>query len=779
MRVAEKGSARDQQGNLPAEETSFVGRRQEVAAIKRLLSQSRLVTLTGPGGVGKTRLALRVAEQVRRAFPDGVWLVALADLSDPGLLVETVADTLGIQDRSVGLVSTLTRFLGPKRLLLVMDNCEHLVDATAAFLGEIMAMAPRVRILATSRQSLGIAGEQTWAVPSLSVPDPDEARMKQAWARSEAVNLFVERAQSVRPSFALTPHNAGTVVRISQRLDGIPLALELAAVRLRVLSVEQILQRLDDRFRLLTAGKRASVPRHQTLRALIDWSYNLCTNAERTLWVLASVFSGGFDLDAVEQVCTREGIIATDQVLDLVDALVDKSVLNVSHDQGQVRYRMLESLRQYAFDKMADADLLTEQRCRHRDYFRELTEQVGREWFGPDQLAWSARLRREHANLQAALEFCLTEPGQAQPALAMAANICAFFESGHLSEGRHWLGRALALAPEPTPARATALWAAGSLANMQGDVPAARSMLRECRELAVRLGDRSMAAAADSASGWGAMCEGDADTAVTLLERALAVHTAMKDVERITNDQIILSVACYLAGDASRAVALCEECLAVTQAHGDLWHRSWVLLYFSWVMWREGDHRRAGLLAAECLRINRDLDDRVDTGHCLEILAWVATADQPERAARLLGAAQATMAAIGAPLYPFIQPDHDSCMAATRQVLGDRRFTALFEAGAALTIEQAAAEALDEKPPPALPPAKESGLSPVLPLTPREAEVARLAAQGLTNKEIARRLVISQRTAEAHIQHILTKLGFTSRTQIVTHRIDGPADEDD
>ncbi|WP_214322849.1 ATP-binding protein [Nonomuraea sediminis] len=772
MRVAERGSARDRQGNLPAEETSFVGRRQEVAEVRRLLSQSRLVTLTGPGGVGKTRLALRVAEQVRRAFPDGVWLVALADLSDPGLLIETVADTLGVQDRSVpGLMSTLTRFLSPKHLLLVMDNCEHLVDATAAFLGEIMPMAPAVRILATSRQSLGIAGEQTWAVPSLSVPDPDEARMTYAWARSEAVSLFVERAQSVRPSFALTPHNARTVVRISQRLDGIPLALELAAVRLRVLSAEQILQRLDDRFRLLTVGKRASIPRHQTLRALIDWSYNLCTNAERTLWELASVFSGGFDLDAVEQVCTREGIIATDQVLDLVDALVDKSILSVSHDQGQVRYRMLESLRQYAFDKMADADLLTEQRCRHRDYYQELTEQVGREWFGPDQLAWSARLRREHANLQAAMEFCLTEPGQAQPALVMAASICAFFESGHLSEGRHWLSRALALAPEPTPARATALWAAASLANLHGDLPAARSLLQECRELAVRLGDRSRAAAADSVCGWVAMCEGDAATAVMLLERSLAVHTAMKDAERITNDQIILSVACYLAGDSGRAIALCEECLAVTQAHGDLWHRSWVLLYFSWVMWREGDHRRAGLMAAECLRINRALDDRVDTGHCLEILAWVAAADEPEHAARLLGAAHATMAAIGAPLYPFFQPDHDRCTAATREALGDRRFTTLFEAGAALTIEQAAAEAMHENPPSAPPAAGESVRSP---LTPREAEVARLAAQGLTNKEIARRLVISQRTAETHIQHILTKLGFTSRNQI-----GGPPDKDD
>ncbi|MFI6602561.1 ATP-binding protein [Nonomuraea sp. NPDC050536] len=777
MSMAVKGSARDRRGNLPAEETSLVGRTQEVAQVKRLLSQSRLVTLTGPGGVGKTRLALRVAEQVRRAFPGGVWLVALADLSDPGLLVEAVADTLGVQDRSVsGLMSTLTKFLSTRRMLLVMDNCEHLVHATAAFLGEILPLAPTLRILATSRQSLQIAGEQTWAVPSLSVPNPDEARTEQAWARSEAVSLFVERARSVRPGFALTPHNAQAVVRISQRLDGIPLALELAAVRLRVLSVEQILQRLDDRFRLLTGGGPAAVPRHQTLRALIDWSYDLCTDVERALWEQASVFAGGFDLEAVEQVCTREGVIAADEVLDLVDALVDKSILTAWHGNSQVRYRMLESLRQYAFDKLADADQLTEQRRRHRDYFQELTGRAGREWFGPDQLVWSARLRREHANLQAALEFCLTEPGQAQAALAMAADISAFFESGHLSEGRHWLGRALSLAPEPTHARAAALWVAATLANLQGDIPEAQRLLTECRELAVRLGDRSRAAAADSIAGWGAMCEGDVATAVALLERALAEHTAVGDAEQITNDQIILTVACYLAGDADRAIALCEECLAVSQAHGDLWHRSWALLYFSWVMWREGDHQRAGLLAAECLRIDRALDDRVDIGHCLEILAWVAVAEQPERAARLLGAAQATMAAVGAPLYPFVRPDHDSCTAAAREALHDGMFTALFEAGAALTIEQATAEALNEEPPP---PPEYPGLAPVIPLTPREAEVAGLVAQGLTNKEIARRLVISQRTAETHIRHILTKLGFTSRTQIVAHRIGKPSEEDD
>jgi non-specific serine/threonine protein kinase len=358
-----------------------------------------------------------------------VWLVSLADLTDPGLLLPTVATVLGIQDYSTqGLMATLVEFLRGRRLLLVLDNCEHLVDACAGFVEAVLLAAPKVRVLATSRQSLGMAAERSWRVPPLPTPElpelpggvPDGVRVPaRVLACSEAVTLFVERTRAVCPDFAVTPANGTVVARICRRLDGIPLALELAAVRLRAMSEEQILDRLDDRFQLLTRGNRAGVSRQQTLRALIDWSYEHCTEPERALWERASVFSGGFDLAAAEQVCAGEGIPCGD-VLDLMDALVDKSIISVDRD-GQARYRMLETIRQYAHDRLAASGQLAVLRRRHRDHYQKLARTACSQWFGPDQIAWRVRLRREHANLCAALEFCLTEPGQAQQALTIAS----------------------------------------------------------------------------------------------------------------------------------------------------------------------------------------------------------------------------------------------------------------------------------------------------------------------------------------------------------------------
>jgi predicted ATPase/DNA-binding CsgD family transcriptional regulator len=786
MSVYVTGSVREHGGNLPAEVSSFVGRRQEIAEVKRLLAESRAVTLTGPGGVGKTRLALRVADQLRRSFPDGVWLVELADLTDPGLLAETVADALGVNDRSAtGLMATMARLVQNRRLLIVMDNCEHLVPACGTFVEALLRAVPEARVLATSRQSLGILEERCWPVPPLSIPEsPDsppppgespEQSPERILAQSEAVRLFAERAQAVHPGFALTPRTTAAVAGICRRLDGIPLALELAAMWMRALSAEQILQRLDDRFRLLTLGKRACVPRQQTLGALIDWSYDLCTETERVLWERASVFAGGFDLAAAEQVCSGDDIKPAD-VLGLIDALVDKSILSREDQDGDVRYRMLETIRQYARDRLLAADRLTALRRRHRDHFQELAETAGRSWFGPDQVAWCARLRREHANIQAALEFCLTEPGEAQAALDIAANIYVFFELGYVSEGRHWFDRALALAPEPTRARAAALWANASALELQDEIPAAKRVLAECRALAERLGDRSRVAAADSCMGWALMCEGDTASALQMLERSLAEHEAIGDAEWIVNSKVILAMACCLSGDIDRAMSLCEECLEVSRAHGDLWYRSWALLYHTWAVWLQGDRRRAETLAKECLAVNRELDDRVDIGYCLESLAWAAAADRPERAARLLGAARSTMEATGVSLYAFMRRDHDSCVATAREALGDREFTALCEAGAQLPIEEAIAAALGEKETKRASSAARPRRGEGAPLTRREQEVAALVAEGLTNKEIAERLVISPRTAEGHVEHIMSKLGFNSRAQIAA-LVGRPSDE--
>jgi non-specific serine/threonine protein kinase len=699
----------ERSGNIPLDVTSFVGRRQEISEVKRLLSQGRLVTLTGPGGVGKTRLALRVTDEVRQAYPDGVWLVTLGNLSDPGLLADTVAAAVGVQDYSTrGLMVTLSEFLKHRHLLLVLDNCEHLVDACATFISSVLPIAPDLQILATSRQSLGTTGEQTWAVPPLGIPDlravhdlssesHDDGRIAtQMLAHSDALTLFTERAQAVRPDFTITPGNVMAVARICRRLDGIPLALELAAVRLRSLSAEQVVHRLDDRFRLLTVGDRAAMPRHQTLQALIDWSYDLCSDTERSLWERASVFAGGFDLAAAEQVCAGEGI-APDEVLDVVDALVDKSILSVSHHAGGSHYRMLETIREYGHNKLAASGKQGTLRRRHRDYYQQVTEALSREWFGPDQVAWLARLQREHANLQAALEFCLTEPGEAQAALAIAVDMRFFFFIGHLNEGRRWFSRALAATGEQTPARADALWAHTYVACLQADTAAAGQLVEECRSLAEHLGERSAVAKTDSAAGWIAIIMGDLVSAIPLLEKALAEHLEVGDMVFATFEMRVLACALSLSGDVEQAIALCDDALSMSRSHGEVWGRSWTLLVHSTLMWEKGDRQSATASATECLRIAADLGDRTATSHALELLAWLIATTDPEFSARLMGAAHGILRTIGAPLFPFLQANRDRCVATVGDALGDTAFTAVFEAGMALTVEDAVAEALNEK----------------------------------------------------------------------------------
>jgi len=772
MGASVTGHTSRRKSNLPVELTSFVGRREETAAVKRLLSESRLVTLTGPGGVGKTRLALRAAELLRRAFPDGVWLASLAELRDPGLLAQTVAAALDVQDYSTqDLMVTLTEFLRPRQLLLVMDNCEHLLEECAALAKGLLLSAPDLRVLATSRQSLGVAGEQAWPVPSISVPDappdsdvPSVVPVTKLLARSDAVRLFTERARSVLPGFELTPQNGSAVLEICRHLDGIPLALELAVVRLRALSPEQIRERLDDRFRLLTKGNRADIPRHQTLHALIDWSYHYCTEPERALWGRVSVFSGGFDLIAAEQVCAGDGI-ATEAVPDLLDALVDKSVLSIHYDGGLVRYGMLETIRQYGQDKLSSSGGWPALRRRHCNYFQKLAEDAHRRWCGPDQVALVTTLRRELGNLRAAQEFCLTEPGRAWICLAIATNLYFFYLLGYLSEGRRWHDRALARVPERTCARADGLLANAWLAHHQGDDAGAKRMLQECRSVAEQLGDRSNLARADTVAGRVGMCGGDLTAAVALLERSLAEHLALGDLEWITLAKDLLPAAVYMSGEIDRAVALCEECVAFCEAHGEIWLRSWVLYHFSVAVWRQGDLRYAKALAQESLRIKKSLDDRLGASYCLEHLASIAASDNPESAARLFGATQTILQAIGVSQSGYQQANHKRYLAATRAELGEKAFTSAFRSGTELTIEEAIAEAMQEKK------TKKSATTSTRPtehvcLTAREQEVAGLVAEGLTNKEIARRLVISQRTADCHIQNIMIKLGFNSRTQI-------------
>ncbi|WP_188196346.1 ATP-binding protein [Nonomuraea sp. SYSU D8015] len=769
MTTVTTSSSRGQlEGGLPAEVTSFVGRRQEVAEVRQLLSASRAVTLTGVGGVGKTRLALRVGQEVRRAFRDGVWLVELAALESPGMLAETVAEALQIRDHSAAPpLKVLTDHLRDKQALVILDNCEHLVGECAVLADTLLRAAPDLRILATSRHVLGIASEHVVPVPTLPVPDGDTARPLEALQQADAVQLFTERARAVVPSFAVTEDNRDVVTAIIGRLDGLPLGIELAAVRLRALSARQLLDRLDDRFRLLTGGSRSVLPRHQTLRALIDWSHALCSEEERLLWHRASVFAGSLDLEGAETVCSGTGIDRED-VLDLVIGLVDKSVLIREDHPDGVRYRMLETLRQYGRERLSARGEESQLRRRHRAYYRDLAARARAEMFGPAQVAWFTRLQQEHANLRLALDGCFATPADARTGLSMATDLLYhWITSYYLGEGRGWLERGLAAATSPDDVRGRALWADAWLAVIQADVPAAAARLHECRGIGERLGDESILGYADLFSGMIAMWEGRTGDAIGCYERALARHRRTGDPVGLALSLIRMSLARSFLGQSGPAIAAAEECLAVCDAHGEGWHKAYTMMALGVEVWRQGDLERATELERQSLEFNRSLGDCLGVGITTEVLAWIAAAQgHYERAARLLGILRTLWACAGAPLsgYGHLAGYHDECEARTREALGEAAFATAVRRGERLSHDEALAYALQEEPP--CPEARQESKEERAPLTRREREIAQLVARGLTNKEIAASLVIAQRTAEGHIEHIMTKLGFNSRAQI-------------
>ncbi|WP_338133540.1 ATP-binding protein, partial [Streptomyces caniscabiei] len=469
------GSESRRTSGFPAELTSFVGRRDEAADVRRLLSAGRLLTLTGPGGVGKTRLAGHVAGQVARAFPDGVWLVPLAALSDEAFVPHAVNDALGVRNETVRPpLEILVDHLRERRLLIVLDNCEHLLRSCAVLAQAVLAATEGVRILATSRHRLGLAGEQLFEVPPLPAPAPEELSPSTSSSAVEsfpALRLFADRAAAVVPGFTVGEANQQAVARLCRRLDGLPLAIELAAVRVRALGVDQLVERLDDRYQLLTCGSPTSAPRHRTLRSAVDWSHELCTPQEQLVWAWLSVFVGGFDLAAAEAVCAGEDSgtgerIAPCAVLDAVAGLVDKSVLVREEHGGQVRYRLLVSLRDYGLEKLHALGAATETRRRHRDHFARLGAEYEQAWFGPDQTEITERIRIDQDNFRAALDFCLTTPGEAQHGLRLAARLWFHWVAGGIwGEGRHWMDGALRAGARPDVALTRAMWA-GALTSL-------------------------------------------------------------------------------------------------------------------------------------------------------------------------------------------------------------------------------------------------------------------------------------------------------------------------
>ncbi|WP_211763418.1 ATP-binding protein [Kutzneria sp. CA-103260] len=775
-------------GNLPGEVTSFVGRRRESVTAKRVLRRARLLTLTGMAGVGKTRLAVRVAGQLRDAFPDGVWLVELAAVSDDTLLAESLATVLGVrgpQERHCCATAMLSDYLADKQLLLVLDNCEHLLDSCAALTSRLLASARGLRILTTSRQALGVTGEHLLEVPPMPVPelDPGQPLTTRTIACHEAVRLFAERAATARDGFVVNATNRDTIARICHRLDGIPLAIELAALRVRALPVGQILTGLDDYLEFLAEGSRVAVPRQQTLRAAIDWSYALCSPLEQQLWARASVFADGFDLEAAEAVCSGAPIVRED-VFELVAALVDKSILTRPDYGAPARYRMLEAIRQHGREQLVASSQQTVLRARHRDHYHRLAIRAERAWLGPDEVAWFAWLRHQHPNLRAALEFCLTEPGQARAGLEITTALLHYWvRSCCLEEGRGWLRRALELDRQPSPQRAKALWVSGWLTLQHADMTAALSLLKQADVLARQLGDESALAYTTLCLGTAAFFQRDLHRGVALLEDALAHHHALGHPAGAWLALGYLALATAVLGQPDLSVGFSRQRLALCDSRGASASRIYPLWGLSLGEWLSGDRHRAGRLIRETIEAAQKFGDEWALAHCLETLAWVAGADGLHtRAARLLGATHGVWRSTGTPSSGprYLTSWHDRCEQDARVALGDKQFGVAFRQGARFGIDHAVSYALAEPAatastvPPALTPKHRAAL-----LTRRERQVAELGSRGLSTEDIAATLLIAPYAAEGHLHRILIKLGLTDRAQLAAWITEHPPPSDD
>ncbi|MCW2502427.1 MAG: LuxR family transcriptional regulator [Actinomycetia bacterium] len=760
---------------MPADLTSFVGRGYELSQVRQLLSQSRLVTLTGFGGVGKSRLALRVAQQLSRVFPDGVWLVELSSLQDGALLPQAVSQALGIADLASGdPVETLSRALARRNLLVVVDNCEHLVPSCQYVLTMLLKSAPDLRVLATSREVLRIPGEQVCQVAPLEVPEPGGQASVEALGRYPGVALFARRAGEVRPVFAVTTSNADAVARVCGFSEGMPLFLELAAAQLRWLSVEQLAGRMADRFHLLTGRPPAVVARHQSLRAAVEWSFTLCSEAERLVWIRASAFAGRFDLGAAEAVCAGDGLSAS-EVLDALAGLIDKSVLVAAERDGDLRYWMLDTLRLYGQDQLEamNGTAAPDLRRRHRDYYLGLAGRFTADWFGPRQAGWSRRMRADLPELRAALSYSLSTPGEETAAIRLAGRLnYLWLGCGAAREGSLWLERVLAALPSPGGDRARVLAAQTRVLTLRSLHAEAAGPARECLELARHLGDPGLLGEAVTCRGMNLMYTGDMAAAVPLLDEGIERAAARPDIPiAVASATMCRGLAATTAGDAALADALFGRCQAVCRAAGDTSFLSLVLAVSIPAVLALGELARATAYGHESLAGSAALGDTLVMTAALEALAWVASAGgDHRRAARLLGAANRQAWVHGG--SPFHAegaiPAHGQCEAAARAALGETAFGAEFRTGSDLSLDEAIGYAQQDGParpaeqaPAAAPP--EDGPAQ---LTRRELEIAELVAVGLTNQQIANQLVISRRTAEGHVEHILGKLGFTTRTQI-------------
>ena len=633
--------------NIPTQLTSFIGREKEMLEATQMLQQSRLLTLTGSGGTGKTRLSLQEASSLLEQFKDGVWLIELAPISEPALVPNTVANVLRLRvEDSRPLMDVVMDWLRDKEALLILDNCEHLIDACAQFANTVLQNCRGARILATSREALGIAGEVAYRVPSL--PTPNEATDIKHLETFDSVKLFVQRATLTLPTFQLTDANASLVAQICSRLDGIPLALELAAARVRALSVEQIAERLDDRFRLLTGGSRAALPRQQTLRALIDWSYQLLSEEERLLFRRLAVFVGGWTLDAAESVCGEERIVPAGgsglDILELMTRLVDKSLINVEHSGSESRYRRLETIRQYAREKLFETDEVASLRDAHLAYFAGLAERAEHGLQGRAQKQWLARLEAEHDNLRGALEWSLKS--QPETGLRIAVALREFWDThGHLTEARKWLGIFMDATKElpPTSLRVKALFARALFASRQGDAEGWKTHQDEGFALAESLEDaRGIAQGLVSQGLFKEYFENDLEAAESFYRRALEYGRKLN--EKLLIGQLLGPLAgCSLKRyEYARAEEIYRESLSLFREAENTKEIAGAYGNLAEVALARRDDESARASAEESLALYRDLDDKHGVATALQTLS-IASHNQGDVQQAQMAAEQGVM----------------------------------------------------------------------------------------------------------------------------------------
>jgi predicted ATPase/DNA-binding CsgD family transcriptional regulator len=748
--------------HLPAEATSFIGRHRELAELRNKLAGARVVSLVGPGGVGKTRLAIRGATDLSRGFPAGAWWVELAEVQDPALVSNAVMAALDLRDQAATEpLAVLLAYLQDKRILLVLDNCEHLLGAVAQLVTQLIKAAPDVRVIATSREPLSVPGEHVIPIPPLELPSAEAVEPLARVRQNEAVMLFTERAAAASGKFELTASNQAAVVDLCRRLDGLPLAIELAAVRTRVLTAQQILDRLTDRFGLLTGGSRAALPRHQTLRTTIDWSHDLLEPGERALLRRLCVFAGRFTIEDVAFVRTADDVPAAN-ALDLLSSLVDKSLVMKEDANGLACYRLHETMREYARLKLrqaAEEDAI-EERCAEYYWSKCLQSAPGARYRLVEWLEW---MELEIDNVRSVLRRCLGNE-DFERATDLATSMGWYWITRATTEGVRWLEQVLTSRRGSPRTLAWAYFMRGFLAVLQGDPAAARLALeqavavaREARQLGALSHALSMASIAENMAG-------DRAAARRFLDEAKVVTADVEDLDARVGLLQARALEGVFAGDLEAVSSASSEGARLSRAAGDLYSLEMMLMNLGFAALFAGDLDQSKPLFAEALQIANRIDDRVAQYALLDAFGCqAARSGQARLAAQLLGASEAVRAGAGASVIGYLTPLLAQAEESASAALGASKFEAEFQAGKRLSRGVAIGLALGE--PARVVPAVSNGAR-AGPLGKREADVARLVADGLSNKQIGARLFISERTVDSHVRNILNKLGFNSRAQI-------------